>query len=614
MSAIDELKNSPISIDMDEPEELEDGLIIDSSSGEERVTKVDLSGLNKRSNHRIVTHIPKENNLAARVSANITDIATDEPEDTHVSPMDDMIGTDNPNSLLSQYIARKDEEAREWITEREEEKAVLADEDEEDSDTVTIGAEEGYEDSSRDINTVMSDDIDLSGLFNEDEREEENMSDIKDILEEDEVVEIDELIDTEDLPDDEEVSTAEASDDEEESEEDEKVEIGKIEEVDIEEEVSYTAPEIEVEQQEDVFSSVEIEEDDDNATTEVAEPDNDETLKHLQKLATEKLKPVSKNLDISSFTVLKKPTNNINPIFQATSARVVKWVLPTQESVVLMKEFSGAELEKLREYTENSRSVDSLNRRFHMIYDHIVSPKPATFEQWLKSTPYDDVDHYFFAVYIASFNGSNYLPQDCANEACKETFLTDNINIMDMVKFDSAEAKEKFVSLYRSEATPAGKGIYCTEIVPITNKIAVSFRQPSIYNLIEIASLDQKTLTTYSHIIDYIPYIDTIYEINAEEGTLTPISYKVFADNAQRTVRSKIKKYNSIFDLMSVDEFGPVKAYVRAITEKTSDMRYVYPEVECPKCHTHTTEQRATAEELVFTRYQLGSLVTTSLK
>ena len=104
-----------------------------------------------------------------------------------------------------------------------------------------------------------------------------------------------------------------------------------------------------------------------------------------------------------------------------------------------------------------------------------------------------------------------------------------------------------------------------------------------------------------------------MYAIDTVQQTLTPINYKVFPDNAQRTIRSKIKKYESIFSVMSVDEFGPIKAYVRAITEKTTGMSYIYPAVECPKCHTLTAEQPASAEQLVFTRYQLGSLVTTSL-
>ncbi len=656
MSAIDELKNPELVIDAAGGDDTqEDGVYIDSTTEDSSVNRVDLSSLNKRAGgHQIVrpglsksstnrtSSANKKTVVAtpARKVINISTVAEDEPEETHVSPMDDLLNPDNPNSMFSNYVKQKDDEAREWITAKEEEKAVLAEEAALEDEGIeidatgsnVIGAETGYTTSNTNIKMTRDDDLDISSLFNDDKEEnkmedETKMANEKEILVTEEEIDIDAGIDTTDLPDanateaeDEVVEESakdtniveEIIDDEEDvdlSESDGEV-IGKVEEN--KEPERYDAPDIDVEEQSGSFVT-EIEEEDDTATTAVAATDDNEVLKHLQKLATEKLKPVSKQLDISSFTVLKKPVTNIAPIFKESSARVVKWVLPAQESIVLMKEFSGSELEKLREYSENARSVDSLNRRFHMIYDHIVSPKPATFEQWLKTTPYEDVDNYFFAIYVASFKGANFLPEDCVNKDCGETFLTDDVNIMDMVKFDTKEAKEKFAALYQSEATPAGKGVYCTEVVPMNNQIAIAFRQPSIYNVFEIASLDEKTRNAYSAIIDYIPYIDTIYAIDVENQTLTPITYKMFPDNAQRTVRSKIQKFDSIFSTMSVDDFGPVKAYVRAITEQSTGMHYVYPAVECPKCHTMTTEQRATAEELVFTRYQLGSLVTTRI-
>ncbi len=214
---------------------------------------------------------------------------------------------------------------------------------------------------------------------------------------------------------------------------------------------------------------------------------------------------------------------------------------------------------------------------------------------------------------MASFKGANYLPMDCPNKECSETFITDDINIMDMVKFDTKEAKTKFTELYQSETTPAGKGVYCTEVVPISNNIAISFRQPSIYNIFEIASLDDKTRSNYSTFLEYIPFIEEIYMIDREHGALAPIGYNTYPDNAQKNTKSKIQKYDKVFSSLSVDEFGIIKAYVRAIGEKTTGLRYVYPAVECPKCHKQTNEINASGEELVFTRYQLGALVTTSL-
>ncbi len=619
--------NGP-SLSLDSPEMTIDATLPQNN---ERVAtnRMTLSDLGRKTGgHTEIKPRVKAPESVARKEISIDAVATDDTssnEPVHESPLDDMIGMNNPNSMFVKYVQAKENEAREYIIQQQEEQRVLDEEKElgEDSnDGKIIGIDEGYASSNVDIKAERDDDLDLSALMDEEDKKyntEENVDMSERVYpQETDEVSVDDMIDKDDLPYEDDAATSSYDEDYNEGIDEEKPETASSHEVigEVEEKTeSIDASDVDLDEDDHSsnFEAADIEEDDNNSTTEVGDVDEDEVLKHLQKLATERLKPVSKKLDISSFTVLKKPVTNINPIFQSTSARVVKWVLPSQESVILMKEFSGSELEKLREYSENSRSIDALNRRFHMIYDHIVSPKPATFEQWLKSTPYEDVDHYFFAVYIASFKGANYIPEDCQNAKCKETFITEDVNIMDMVKFETPEAKEKFVQLYKSEPTHAGKGVYCTEIVPMTYSIAIAFRQPSIYNLIEIAALDQKTSAQYDHILEYIPYIDTIYAIDAAERTLTPITYKMFPDNASRTTRSKLMKYDNIFSTMSVDQFGPIKAYVRAITEKTSGMYYVYPSVECPKCHELTTEQRATAEQLVFTRYQLGSLVTTSL-
>ena len=655
-----------------------DGVVIDTTDESGSVNRVDLSNLvaTKKKAKTVINHeldiskipgavkmntgepdkgipevpkakpkkkiIPQPESPSTRTAVAIDAIAAkEENPDAHISPLMDIVDTNDPNSIFMQYVKDKDAEAREWIAERQDKIALeQAEKSEEDgieidtttSDESTIGSDKiAYYHSAANVQLKMDDDLDISGLMDE-EKENEVKEDMSDevktnvetpIVEEEEVkeeIEIDAGIDKEELPYAEEVEekveapVAEEAKEEEEDEGTPGQAIGKIEGVTDTEKEEYDAKDIDLTA--DIASTFEmedIEEEETDPSTNVAPVDNQEVLKNLQKLATEKLKPVSQRLDISSFTVLKKPVKNINPIFEESSARVVKWVLPAQESTVLMKEFSGAEIEKLREYSENGRSIDSLNRRYNMIYEHIVSPKPATFEQWLKSTPFEDVDHYFFSIYMASFKGANYLPMDCPNKECGETFITDDINIMDMVKFDTKEAKAKFTELYQSETTPAGKGIYCSEIVPISDKVAIGFRQPSIYNIFEIASLDDKTRSNYSTFLEYVPFIDELYMIDAVNGAIAPIGYTTYADNAQKNTRSKILKFDQVFSSLSVDEFGIIKAYVRAIGEKTTGLRYVYPAVECPKCHKETNEIQASGEELVFTRYQLGALVTTSL-
>lgn len=350
------------------------------------------------------------------------------------------------------------------------------------------------------------------------------------------------------------------------------------------------------------------------ADSEESADESEETLKHLQALATEKIKPISKTLDISSFTIAKKASTNSN-LLKKPHQKASKWVLMDQEIVVFMKEFTGAELQALQEYTMNSRSLSALSSRYRMIYDHILSPKPDSFEAWLKVTPLADIDNYFFAIYIASYKGANYLPKDCKDPKCKETYLTENIDIMSMVKFKSDEIKNKFMQLYHDETVVSNKnGIYISEVVPVSENLAVSFRSSSIYSLFEYSSLDDKFRDKCADIIEFIPYIDTIYTIDQVNQTLIPVGYKTYPENATKTVKSKIKKFAECLRTLTSDEFSLIKSYANEIRKKEdAGLSYVYPATTCPKCGKEDEEIAVRAEEAVFTRYQLGALVNTSL-
>ena len=362
----------------------------------------------------------------------------------------------------------------------------------------------------------------------------------------------------------------------------------------------------------DIINNIDVSLEEENAPEPVN--DSEDIIKKLQALATERLKPVSKRLDISSFTVVKKPISNTAQ-FNINPVKAAKWVLMNQQATVIMREFTGAELERLREFTQDGNSVSSLTKRYRLIYDHIDSPKPASFETWLKSTPFSDEDNYFFAVYIASFKGANYLPRDCSDQtSCKETWLTEDINIMDMVKFESNEAKDKFTKIYQEEDSSTTKsGLYVSEVVPLSETVAVAFREPSIYTRIELSSLDQEFREKYQAILEFIPYIDSLYLINQAEGTLTPVGYKLFADNNIRTTKSKIQQFAKVLSTLSIDEFGTIRPFINSIATRTNGISYIFPECTCPKCGAKVDEVSTTAEELLFTRYQLGALVNTSL-
>lgn len=566
MPSIDDLKQNADSVNID---------MVSNNTASPNQKVVNLSSVktNNVGNKTIIT--AKGSNTSSsslnRVEFDISSAPKDTSidENVHESLAKDILEGDD--SVFSNYLKDKKEEMDNWVEEKEEERELNETEEDisETNDVLnSISAESNSSTSMHENYAIMEDEIFDDNIEDKSEDEESN-------------------------------SEADSLD--------------NIKKESENKEVTSIKSNMELEESGSTTTDIVILDEEDETETET-ENDQDEVIKHLQELATERLKPVSQKLDISSFTILKKPTINTK-FLQQQQVNVAKWVLPGQESIVQMKEYLGSELEQLREYSEDSTSITSLTRKFRSIYDHIVSPKPSTYEAWLKSTPYTDIDHYFFAIYVACFKGANYIPVDCPNKQCNETFLSEDLPIMDMVKFESDETKEKFQRIYQNETTFANtKGLYTTEVVPMSNAIAVSFKEPSIYSLMEIASLDERFREKYESILDYIPYIDSLYIIDIQNQSLEPIGFKGYADNASKTIKSKIQKYDSVLKSLSIDEFGPIKAYIRAIRDRKSDFSYIFPAITCPKCGTSTKETEITAEEMVFTRYQLGNLVTTSLK
>lgn len=552
-------------------------------------------------------------------------------------PMERMLEGDD--SLLGKYLNDKEAELKTGYEavayniqkEKLEEEAELTGDD-----SALLEFENNNGNIEEENVTVIGDDDILSSLDDSenDEKEEELMPNNKEEKIEETVQAVEEEnVNFEDFKIDEDYKggsePVDAVDDEIEEESDEDDVLNNLDDVSTEEEepVKEEKPkkiekpdiDLEVTQVEntgndiinEIDDSLEVEEED----SPEPEDDSAEILKKLKDLATERLKPVSKRLDISSFTVIKQPISNTKE-FNVNPIKAAKWVLMNQEATVMMKEFTGAELERLREFTQDGvNSVSSITKRYKLIYDHIDSPKPASFETWLKTTPFSDEDNYFFAIYIASFKGANYIPRDCSDQtSCKETWLTEDVDIMDMVKFDDEDAKKKFARIYQAEDSSMTKaGLYVSERVPLSNTVAASFREPSIYTRIELASLDAEFREKYSAIMEFIPYIDSLYLINQEEGTLTPVGYKSFANNNIKTTKSKIQQFAKVLSTLSIDEFGTIRPFVNEIATRSNGISYIIPECTCPKCGKVVEEVSTTAEEMLFTRYQLGALVNTSL-
>lgn len=346
--------------------------------------------------------------------------------------------------------------------------------------------------------------------------------------------------------------------------------------------------------------------DDDEEDDSLVETSEDDEVEILRSLISQKIVPVSKKLDISSFAIAKKPTNS-NNIFETKEAAIAKWVLPASGICVLLREISGANLETMRSLL--TRRIPDMRGVLKIIYDHIVSPKPDSFEVWMKSIAFADYDHLFMAIYIAAFAEANFLPIDCAE--CKKPYLTEDIDIMDMVKFKDDKAKAKFTELYNSEPVNPN-GLYVTENVAISEKFAIAFREPSLYTvLIESQYFDDKFNRKYQQAIALMPYVDNIYYIDIPNQRLVPIEFKQIANDPSKTARLKVKKIDTILNSFTVDENSILSAYTDKINNRVDWFTYQIPESTCPNCkHVNPADENQTASALVFLRNRLGALAT----
>lgn len=582
---------------------------------------------------------PKKSPSEDRVAFDLTKVAqTDasENEDIHTSIQDDILSGKNP--ILYNYIAEKKQEMEQWVEQKNEELAQKRLEDEAkqiENEEVSIdlttntgnvevetstapaidNMDNMYNDSTDDSNVVyksVDDDI-----FNEIENSSSTIKENNFIP--DDYVEI---------TNDENYSDINAVDDINEEITDEDIK-DNSNDVDIDVNTGIVSPVV-VENKVDNFVSSEGVEIQDNTIIKVENEDgtpvsdDDEASKlaaeRIAEEATKKLKPISKRLDLSSFTVVKKPAST-SSLMNQKEINVAKWVLRHKKTCIQMKASVGSEMEELRVLLTDASSASDFIRLYRIIYDHVVSPKPKSFEAWCKSTYTEDLDDYFFCYFIANYKGSNYIPYDCTNKECKPgTFLSDNIPIMDMVKFGSDKDKEEFSEIYRSERFELNEdGLYPVERIPFSEKIAMEFKEATLFSFIEAQTIrsNDAFINKYATTITIAPNIDKMYTMDIASKTLQPIEYKEYPESNANTYKSKIQKYDSIIKTLSPDEFATLSSYMTEFlndTSKSINIKYIRPAIKCPDCGAEIPESDTTGQALVFFRYQLGQMVNTSTK
>lgn len=343
---------------------------------------------------------------------------------------------------------------------------------------------------------------------------------------------------------------------------------------------------------------------------------NKERIKKASDDVRQKIIPIANKMDISGFVISNKPISLNNSVEMAKAVMPqgsARWALFASKRPIIMSGLFGYEIDELSRYwrtNSSSLSVSDVYKKYTYLYNHTLSPKPATVEEWLKTISFIDVKHLYGTAYKASFEKTNFLPVDCDNPDCENGFITDNLPFEEIVKYEDAEAKEKAMAIYNSEPPASEYGLYHTEVLPVSDVYAMSFKDPSIYD-VEVAPkyLEDEWYQKMKDTVAFNMYIDKVFVIDPSSNSLRPLAIKEYRNDPKKTLKAKVLALARILPTLTSDQYNLISSYIETINKPVNLVNYQMPTVVCPECGTKIEAQTSYVQEILFTRHRLTALV-----
>lgn len=365
-----------------------------------------------------------------------------------------------------------------------------------------------------------------------------------------------------------------------------------------------------------------------NLTDEERQEIDRKSHEHLKSEILKKIVNAGKKYNTSSLVVTNKVVSIKDAIGREGKKLVQRGKFPLMNAgrPIEMTALSGLEIANLANETMLAESRTGSYRVYdgfgctptivNILYSHDTNPnKPATAKLWAKTIPVRDIDNLFAAVYIASLQGSNFMPRICPNEACKYSFLEELNDINNFIKFPNDKTKKKFNDIMAMPINNAESNSYESVIQIINDKYAIGLRVPSLYfYAYELAGLNDEFRSKYMTIVNLVSMIDAIYLITDDNGVpqLSRIGYKQYPADDAKNFKSKVITYSKILQEFSDRDFSILNAYIQLMGAEDTDteLEWSVPESKCPKCGRKIpVNTELTARGLVFTRQQLVDLV-----
>ena len=357
------------------------------------------------------------------------------------------------------------------------------------------------------------------------------------------------------------------------------------------------------------------------ATEEADDKAKTEAIKeNIRQEINQKFNPISKKLDLSRFTISKKPINAskiINEI-KTKAIECADGVLYSEKRAVRMSAWKPMEIQSIdpqRIRGGQSNYNKFMENKLKLIYEHIIDAnKPKTFEAWAQITPNTSMDDYMFTAYKATFGTANIVTFNCAEESCNNVFM-ENVPVHSMIKFNSDEVKTEYMKILTEGNTDSTTTNYQVDLYQASDDYVIGLKVPSLYNtFIEPTLVDQEFNRKYEDLILLLSYIDSIYRIDYDTNQLIPIDTKPVANDKTLSYKRRIKTFATILKSLTSDQLQALSVE----TDKYDagkldddgnlirDITYVYPERRCPKCGKKIDEVEVNPDSMLFTRHQLG--------
>lgn len=342
---------------------------------------------------------------------------------------------------------------------------------------------------------------------------------------------------------------------------------------------------------------------------EEAKRKEEEKFNKIRKVVSEKIVPFENNVDLSTFTISKKTINStralaMNPISESTA----DWVLYGAKKPITMRALNGSDIQKMDTSSNSKNTLNAYKEIYKILYDHIVDDNKPNFEDWLKVTKFSDDSDLFFAAYMATFNKNHSIPYTCTDETCEEVFMAD-LSFKDLVKFDTEDVASEVEKIRNMDITSANTDEYPVELHQISDEYVVALRNPSLYHvLFEPRVLDSELVEKYIDLIGLMSYIDAIYVMDKSSNELIEINTYPDRNNASKTAIHRYREFYKILSTLTSDQQAVLEKKIAKIDETNSKIKYILPEVTCPKCGSVIEETEISPLTMLFMRHRVAKL------